>query len=89
MTDVRTAERRTVGTQRYRLESGLGRLSPAERAERGKKARAGAPRDSHAAFDPPMDRPDPLALLLDQARSRVPELVPLRWGRMMASPFAY
>jgi len=47
------------------------------------------PRDRHAEFDPPADRPDPLALLEEQARTRVPELVPIRWGRMMASPFAF
>ena len=47
------------------------------------------PRDTHAAFDPPPDRPDPIGLLEEQARSRVPELVPVRWGRMMVSPFSY
>ena len=47
------------------------------------------PRDSHAVFDPPADRPDPIALLEEQAKSRVPELVPVRWGRMMVSPFTY
>ena len=47
------------------------------------------PRDTHAVFDPPPDRPDPIGLLEEQARSRVPELVPVRWGRMMVSPFTY
>ena len=56
---------------------------------RGKAARAEVPRDSHAVFDPPSDRADPIALLEEQARSRVPELVPVRWGRMMVSPFTY
>src|ERR1022692_783776 len=64
-------------------------LSPAERAERGMSARASVPRESHALFDPPSDRPDPIGLLEQQAESRVPELVPVRYGRMMASPFAY
>jgi uncharacterized protein (DUF2252 family) len=40
-------------------------------------------------FDPPPDRPDPIGLLEEQAASRVPELVPVRWGRMMVSPFSY
>ena len=40
-------------------------------------------------FDPPSDRPDPLALLEEQAKARVPELVPVRWGRMMVSPFTF
>ena len=65
------------------------RLSTAERAARGKAARAAVPRASHAAFDPPSDRPDPVALLEEQGRSRVPELVPIRYGRMLASPFSY
>jgi hypothetical protein len=77
------------GTKRYQLESGLDGMTPAERAARGKEARAEVPRDSHAAFDPPPDRPDPIGLLEEQAKSRVPELVPIRWGRMMVSPFTY
>jgi uncharacterized protein (DUF2252 family) len=76
-------------TQRYQLDSALGRLTPAERAERGKAARAEVPRNSHAVFDPPADRPDPLGLLAKQAESRVPELIPIRWGRMMVSPFTF
>ena len=74
---------------RYQLETGLSRLTPAERAARGKTARAVAPRTSHAVFEPATDRPDPIALLEEQAASRVPELVPVRWGRMLVSPFSY
>ena len=48
---------------RYQLETGLSRLTPAERAARGKTARAVAPRTSHAVFEPATDRPDPIALL--------------------------
>ena len=76
-------------TGRYELDTQAGRLSPAERAAKGKAARADVPRQSHAAFDPPSDRPDPIGLLEEQAKSRVPELVPVRWGRMMVSPFTY
>ncbi len=74
---------------RYQLDAAFTQLPPAERAARGKAARSLAPRVSHAVFDPPPDRPDPLALLTEQGESRVPELVPLRWGRMMVSPFTY
>ena len=74
---------------RYELDTQVGRLSPAERAAKGKAARAEVPRQSHAAFDPPSNRPDPIGLLEEQAKSRVPELVPVRWGRMMVSPFTY
>src|SRR5689334_22079959 len=75
--------------QRYRLATGLEHMTPAERAARGKEARAAVPRESHAVFDPPPDRPDPIRLLEEQAESRVPELVPVRWGRMMVSPFTF
>ena len=75
--------------KRYQLEPGLDRLTPAERAARGKEARAEVPRESHAVFDPPPDRPDPIDLLEEQAKTRVPELVPIRRGRMMVSPFTY
>jgi hypothetical protein len=71
------------------LDPDLGRLTIAERVARGKAARAAVPRESHAAFDPPADRPDPVALLGQQAESRVPELVPIRYGRMLVSPFAF
>ena len=86
---AQTTEAAPRGGHRYQLESGLGRLTPAQRAERGKEARAAVPRDTHAVFDPPPDRPDPIGLLEEQAKSRVPELVPVRWGRMMVSPFTY
>src|SRR6201995_3913954 len=61
----------------------------AERAERGKAARAEVPRPSHAQFEPASDRPDPIDLLEAQARTRVPELVPIRYGRMLVSPFTF
>ena len=47
-------------TKRYQLETGLDRITPAERAARGKEARAEVPRESHAVFDPASGRPDPL-----------------------------
>ena len=84
-----TAEAPARAVGRYQLDTEVGRLTPAERAARGKAARAQVPRDSHAVFDPPADRADPIALLEQQATTRVPELVPVRWGRMMVSPFAY
>jgi uncharacterized protein (DUF2252 family) len=64
-------------------------LSVAERAARGKAARAEVPRSSHAAFEAATHRGDPIALLEQQAGSRVPELVPIRYGRMLVSPFAF
>jgi uncharacterized protein (DUF2252 family) len=84
-----TAVMTEVPRLRYALDTGLGRLSPAERADRGRLARAEVPRESHAVFERQLGRPDPLSLLSAQAASRVPELVPIRWGRMAASPFSY
>ena len=86
---VLTAEAPPRGAQRYQLDPGVGRLTPAESAARGKTARAEVPRDSHAMFDPPPNRPDPISLLEEQGKSRVPELVPVRYGRMMVSPFTF
>jgi uncharacterized protein (DUF2252 family) len=63
--------------------------SATERAGRGRAARSTAPRASHAAWQPAPDRPDPIDLLEQQAITRVPELVPIRYGRMVASPFAF
>ena len=59
-----------------------------ERVERGKQARTLTPRESQAEFAPSRSR-DPIGLLLEQETSRVPELVPIRHGRMLASPMAY
>src|SRR5262245_28949201 len=64
-------------------------LTPEERAARGKAARSNVPRSSHAEWDPPTDRADPISLLEEQAKSRVPELVPIRYGRMLVSPFTF
>jgi uncharacterized protein (DUF2252 family) len=64
-------------------------LSVAERVARGKAARAAVPRSSHAAFELSPDRADPIELLERQARTRVPELVPIRYGRMLVSPFTF
>jgi uncharacterized protein (DUF2252 family) len=74
---------------RAQLDTKTGHLTPAERAARGAQARAEVPRESHADFTVPARRPDPIALLEEQAKARVPELVPVRWGRMMVSPFTY
>ena len=78
---------RGPGRSRARARA-VEQLSRADRAARGKEARAMAPLDSHAEFAPGKSR-DPVGLLLDQAKSRVPELVPVRHGRMLVSPFTF
>jgi uncharacterized protein (DUF2252 family) len=60
-----------------------------ERVARGKAARAAVPRSSHADLVLGADRADPVTLLQQQAQSRVPELVPIRYGRMLVSPFTF
>ncbi len=69
--------------------SAVPHLSVAERVARGKAARARAPRSSHAEFEPAPHRPDPVQVLERQAQTRVPELLPIRYGRMLVSPFAF
>jgi uncharacterized protein (DUF2252 family) len=63
--------------------------SAAERAATGKRARKAAPRSSHARWEPSAGRRDPIELLERQAESRIGELVPIRHGRMLLSPFSY
>lgn len=64
-------------------------LTLAERASVGQGARAEVPRSVHGEWQPAPDRADPVGLLEEQATSRVQELVPLRYGRMLASPFTF
>jgi uncharacterized protein (DUF2252 family) len=64
-------------------------LTPDERAARGKEARRRVPLESHSEYAPRPDRLDPVALLEGQAMTRVPDLVPLRYGRMLVSPFTF
>lgn len=61
----------------------------AERVSRGKDARDAVPLSSHGEWAPATDRTDPVTFLEEQAETRVPELVPIRHGRMAASAFAY
>ncbi len=63
--------------------------SPDERAAAGRAARAVAPRSSHGEWKPAAGRPDPVEVLEHQATSRVGQLVPLRYGRMLVSPFTF
>ena len=79
-----------AGTRGRRARPGaLAHLSVDDRTARGKAARAAAPRTSHGEWEPAADRRDPVELLEEQAASRVPELVPLRYGRMLVSPFTF
>ncbi len=67
----------------------ISRLSLDERLERGRIARDRTPPSSHAGWRPAADRPDPVGLLEQQDRTREADLVPVRHGRMMVSPFTF
>jgi len=67
----------------------LPKVTPAERAARGKALRRDVAHERHAAWSPPEGRADPVAILERQSAERIPELVPIRYGRMAASAFAF
>jgi uncharacterized protein (DUF2252 family) len=64
-------------------------LTRDERRARGKALRQRVPRQDHGAWEPPEGRRDPVELLSESNKDRLPELVPIRFGRMMQSPFAF
>jgi uncharacterized protein (DUF2252 family) len=61
----------------------------ADRRARGKQARDRTPLSTHTGWMPAVDRPDPVALLQEQDATREPDLVPVRHGRMLVSPFTF
>ena len=63
--------------------------SVADRRARGTDARAATPPSSHTGWVPAAGRADPVALLEEQNRTREPDLVPVRHGRMLVSPFTF
>ena len=84
----------------YRMEEASGDLalvetfmarrpSVDERQAAGKALREKVPRASHARHEPSADRPDPVSILEQQNEGRVPKLVPVRFARMLASPFTF
>jgi uncharacterized protein (DUF2252 family) len=80
--------RRPEGVRRPKLKP-VPHFTAPERRAAGKAVRAEVPRSAHAAWEPAPDRRDPVELMEEQAASRVPELVPIRHGRMLVSPFTF
>src|SRR6201987_6455423 len=84
-----------MSTQRGKIHSIRGGASSVmgssvgERMSAGKTLREKVPRSSHAEWPAPADRRDPAEVLRDSERGRLPELVPIRYGRMQQSPFAF
>jgi hypothetical protein len=75
--------------RRYPTPASVPHLTFEERVARARLRPRRSPGSSHPGFDPSPARPDPITLLEDQATSRVPELVPIRYGRMLVSPFTF
>ena len=67
----------------------LATRSPDERRRAGVALRRDVPRSAHGEWTPPADRADPVAILIEQGKSRIQELLPIRYGRMRADPFAF
>lgn len=89
-----TSKTRTPTAQSSPLSSVSGgrHYDPPSRTELralGKHLREKCPRQAHAEWKRPDDHPHPLALLEQSNRGRIPELLPIRHGRMLQSPFAY
>jgi uncharacterized protein (DUF2252 family) len=60
-----------------------------ERYAAGKALRLRVPREKHAEWKPPHDRRDPVEMVIESSKGRIPELIPIRYGRMMVSPFTF
>jgi uncharacterized protein (DUF2252 family) len=83
------SETRTSAKQRSSPPPPVEHFSVEERVARGRAERAEVPRSAHTVWEAPPGRRSPIDLLEEQARSRVPELVPVRHGRMLVSPFTF
>jgi len=79
----------TRPSRRYELDTSLRLATPEERAAKGRQLRTEVPRSSHADFEPSVARPDPVDMLASQSASRLADLIPIRYGRMLSSPFSY
>src|SRR4051794_6261922 len=81
--DIAVAARRRARDERVEHPTS------AQRSATGKAARTAVPRSSLAEWEPAPGRRDPVDVLQEQAQTRVPELVPIRYGRMLVSPFTF
>jgi uncharacterized protein (DUF2252 family) len=82
-------EERTEAEADRSLQQQVKHVSRSEAVERGRSARRTTPRSSHALWSPPPSRRGPVEILADQAKTREPDLVPIRHGRMLVSPFTF
>ena len=88
-TDPHVVDERTPTLETASGPGAVAHFTPAERSARGRAARAELPRSAHADWQPGSMRRDPVELLEEQAQTRLPELGPIRYGRMLVSPFTF
>jgi uncharacterized protein (DUF2252 family) len=88
-TDPHVVDERTPTQETASGTGGVAHFTTAERRARGRAARAELPRSAHADWQPGSMRRDPVELLEEQAQTRLPELGPIRYGRMLVSPFTF
>jgi uncharacterized protein (DUF2252 family) len=88
-TATHVLDERSAVDARRRAARPVLHLLPAESSARGRAARSELPRSAHAEWEPVASRRDPVDLLEEQAHTRLPELGPIRYGRMLTSPFAF
>ena len=88
---MRAQELKKRGQEPVKRESPAAapRPSRSELYAMGKSLRDKCPRESHATWKAHADRPDPLKLLEESDKGRIPQLIPIRHGRMMRSPFTF
>ncbi|MCX6701219.1 MAG: DUF2252 family protein [Methanomicrobiales archaeon] len=82
---VITVERDKFGITRFNSDYKTGE----QRKQEGKDRRKETPRESHAEFEPPGDRPDPVEVIKESSKGRLEHLIPIRYGRMSKSVFAF
>jgi len=89
MTALQTQEKEFTLTANGSIATFAARPSRAELVARGEQLRKKCPRRFHALWQAPPDRPDPVHLVEEGDKGRIPQLIPVRHGRMMQSPFTY
>jgi uncharacterized protein (DUF2252 family) len=88
-TGIRPRQQKRRSTDSTRAPAFASRLPLAELLAKGKALRDRCPRQSHAVWEPPQDRPDPIQLVKKANKGRIPQLIPIRHERMLQSPYTY
>ena len=78
-----------MDTTLVRGHTSIATLSPDDRRQAGEALRRDVPRSAQCEWAPPGDRADPVEILIEQGKSRIQELLPIRYGRMRTDPFAF